>query len=77
MHEVSHRLPTAAARVRAQVGSCGICGGQSGSGAAFLRVFWFPLLIITPTAPQPSSGVGTVGEIVAGVPSEENNTARK
>jgi hypothetical protein len=28
---VSRWLPTAAARVRAQVRSCGICGGQSGS----------------------------------------------
>jgi ribosomal protein L37AE/L43A len=29
-------LPTAAARVRARVWSCGICGGQSGAGASFL-----------------------------------------
>jgi hypothetical protein len=29
-HAVGRRLPTAAARVRAQVRSCGICGGQSG-----------------------------------------------
>jgi hypothetical protein len=35
---VSRWLPTAAARVRAQVWSCGICGGQSGAGAGFLRV---------------------------------------
>jgi hypothetical protein len=33
---VSLRLPTAATRVRAQVWSCGICGGQSGTGAVFL-----------------------------------------
>jgi hypothetical protein len=39
---VSRWLPTAAARVRSQVWSSGICGGQSGAGAGFLRVLWFP-----------------------------------
>jgi hypothetical protein len=34
---VSRRLPTAAARVCAQVRLCGICGGQSGAGAGFLK----------------------------------------
>jgi hypothetical protein len=29
---VSRRFPTAAGRYRAQISSCGICGGQSGSG---------------------------------------------
>jgi hypothetical protein len=38
----SGRLPTATTRVRAQVRSYGICGGQSGTGAGFLRVFRFP-----------------------------------
>jgi hypothetical protein len=33
---VSRRLPTAAARVRAQVRSCGICGEQNGTRAGFL-----------------------------------------
>jgi hypothetical protein len=45
---VSSRLPTAAARFRAQVRSCGICGGQSGTGAGFLRVLRFPLPILIP-----------------------------
>jgi hypothetical protein len=53
---VSRWLPTAAARVRAQVRSCGICGGQSGVGAGFLRVFQFPLpILIPPTSPHSSS----------------------
>jgi hypothetical protein len=54
--EVSRRLPTAAARVRAQVRSCGICGGQSGTGACFLRVLRFLLpILIPPIAPHSSS----------------------
>jgi hypothetical protein len=46
---VSRRLPTAADRVRGQVRSCGICGEQSGTGAAFLRVFRYPQSILIPT----------------------------
>jgi hypothetical protein len=42
---VSRWLPTAAARV---------CGGQSGTGAGFLRVFRFLLAIIIPPI-SPSS----------------------
>jgi hypothetical protein len=52
---VSRRFPDAAARVRARVRSCGICGGQSGIGEGFLRVLRFPLPIcIPPIAPQSS-----------------------
>jgi hypothetical protein len=35
---VSRWLPTAAARVRSRIWSSGICGGQNGAGAGFLRV---------------------------------------
>jgi hypothetical protein len=55
---VSCRLPIAAAWVRAQVRSCGIYGGQSGSGAGFLRVLRFSLpILIPPTAPHSSSSI--------------------
>jgi hypothetical protein len=54
--EDSRRLSNAAGRVRAQVRSCGICGGQSGIGAGFLRVLRFPLpILIPPTAPHSST----------------------
>jgi hypothetical protein len=50
--KVTDTYPTAAARVRSQVRSCGISGGQSGTGAGFLRVLRFPLpILIPPTAP--------------------------
>jgi hypothetical protein len=45
---VSRWLLTAAARVQTQVYPCGICGGQSGAGAGFLRVLRFPLPIFIP-----------------------------
>jgi hypothetical protein len=36
----------------------GICGGQSGAGAGFLRVLRFPLpIFIPPIAPQSSSSI--------------------
>jgi hypothetical protein len=42
----------------ARVWSCGICGGQSGAGASFLRVFRFPLpIFIPPIAPQSPSSI--------------------
>jgi hypothetical protein len=55
---VSHRLPTAAAQVRAQIRSCGICGERSGTGVGFLRVLRFPLpILIPPTALHSSSSI--------------------
>jgi hypothetical protein len=55
---VSRRLPIAAARVRAQIRSCGICGGQSGIEAGFLRVLRFPRpILIPPTAPHSPSSI--------------------
>jgi hypothetical protein len=55
-HAVSRRLPTAAARVRAQVRSREICCGQNGSGAGILQVLRFPLPILIPAiAPHSSS----------------------
>jgi hypothetical protein len=70
---VSHWLPTVAAQVQAWVWSCGICDGQNGAGAGFLRVLRFPLPIcIPPTAPQspPSVIWGWYNRpVVAAVPS--------
>jgi hypothetical protein len=51
---VSRWLPTAAAWVRARVSSSGICVGESGAGAGFLRVLRFPLPIFIPLI-SPSS----------------------
>jgi hypothetical protein len=48
---VSRWLPTAEAQVRVRV-ACGVCGGQSGIGADFLRVLRFPLPIIPPISPS-------------------------
>jgi hypothetical protein len=67
---VSRWLSTAT-RVRARIWSNGICGGQSGAGACFLRVLQFPLpIFIPPNSPssQPP-GTGTIGQQMADVQS--------
>jgi hypothetical protein len=46
---VSRRHLIAVARIRCQVRSCGIYGGQSGTGVGFLRILRFPLPILIPT----------------------------
>jgi hypothetical protein len=70
---VSRLFLNAAAWVRFQVKSCGICGGQSGAGAVFLRVLLFPLSSSLSTNCSTlihlSSGAGTRGQLVADVPS--------
>jgi hypothetical protein len=61
---VSRWLPTAVARVQSRVWLSGICGGQSGVGAGFLRVLRFPLpIFIPPNSPSSQSpGAGTIGQ---------------
>jgi hypothetical protein len=52
--------------------SCGICVGQSGTGAGFLRVLRFPLPTIipqnSPSSLSPEAGT-VVGQLVVDVPS--------
>jgi hypothetical protein len=51
---------------------CRICGGQSGTGAGFLRVLRFPCQSfhrLLHAHHYPSSGTGTIDQIVADVPS--------
>jgi hypothetical protein len=51
----SHRYPTKERRGRAHVWSCAVCGGQSGTGAGFLRELGFPQLILIPPTTACSS----------------------
>jgi hypothetical protein len=58
---VNRRLPTAAARVRSQVTSCGIYGGQSVAGAGIVWVLRFLLpILIPPTSLRSSSSSSIV-----------------
>jgi hypothetical protein len=68
---VSRWLHTVAARVRAWVWASRICGGQSGSGAGFLRVLRLPLpIFIPPNSPSSRSPwAGKIGHSVADMPS--------
>jgi hypothetical protein len=60
---VSRWLLTAAAWVQSRIWSSGICGGQGGVGAGFLRVLRFPLAFIPPNSPSSQSpGAGTIGQ---------------
>jgi hypothetical protein len=61
---VSCRLSTAVAQVHTRFWSSGICGRQSGAGAAFFRVLWFPLpIFIPPNSPSSQSPrAGTIGQ---------------
>jgi hypothetical protein len=54
------RLPTVAARVRAQVWLSELCRGQSGAGVDFLRVLRFPLPIFIPPNLHPHNHPGRV-----------------
>jgi hypothetical protein len=67
-------LPTVAARVSVRAAR-GVCGGQSSTEAGFLRVLRCPLPIITPISlTSYSPGAGTIGLLVAAVPSGPNWT---
>jgi hypothetical protein len=54
---VSRWLLTAATRVRSKVKSSGICGGQSGAGAVFLRILQFPWPVLIPSTTPHSSSI--------------------
>jgi hypothetical protein len=50
---IGHQLVTMVAWVQSQVRSCGICGGQSGTGMGLLQMIYFPLPVLThPAAPH-------------------------
>jgi hypothetical protein len=66
---VSRWLPTLEAWVQSQVMSYGIYGGQNGTAASFGFPSQFPFHQLLHTRHHLSSGTGTVGQVVADVPS--------
>jgi hypothetical protein len=71
---VSRQLPKAAARLRSQVRTCGICGGQNVTGVSFLRVLRSALtILIPPDAPYSTF----IGRLIADVPSGLSPTPPK
>jgi hypothetical protein len=59
-------------RLEPRLGHVRFCGGQCGTGVSFLRVLRFPLPILIPPTVHThhvSSGAGTIGQLVADVPS--------
>jgi hypothetical protein len=79
---VSRQLLTAENRVRTRDWSCGICGGQSGTGEGFLLVFLFSSQFALHRLAHNhhhylSSGAGTIGQTVAAVPSGLSLTSRE
>jgi hypothetical protein len=76
---LSRRLHTAATHVRAQVGSFGICGGQSDTAAGFFSEYFgftcqFSFHRLFHTEHHLSSRAGTIGQLVADVPSGLSHT---
>jgi hypothetical protein len=68
---VSRRLPTVAARVRSQVRLRSICMDKVALGQVSSKYFGFPcqFSFLQMLDTHLSSGVGTVGQLVADVPS--------
>jgi hypothetical protein len=74
---ISHRLPTAATRVRSQFKSCEICGELRDTGVGFLIALLFLLPVLSPpNVLYLSSWAGTVGQLVTDIPSGVLPTAR-
>jgi hypothetical protein len=69
---VSFRLTTTAVRVRSQIRSRGIFYGQNALEQVYSEYFGFPrqlsFHLLPHTYHYPSSGTGTIGQIVADVP---------
>jgi hypothetical protein len=73
---VSRRLPTRRPGFDPRWGRVGFVVDEVALRQVFLRVLRFSLpIVILPTAPRSSSGAGTIGQIVAEVPSGLSLTA--